>query len=102
MKKLSTILAAGTMALTISTPVLAEPVGISKSYATTQPDAETIAELQQASKAAQRGAREGNKNNPAFARKSYAIDHQLMQRMKSGQQVSQNQVDEALQPVVIW
>jgi hypothetical protein len=101
MKKLSTMLAAGTIALTMSTPVLAGSVGVSRSYATTQPDAETIAELLQASKAAQREAREGNKDNNAFARRSYEID-QLVERMKSGQQISQNQVDGALQPVSIW
>jgi hypothetical protein len=101
MKSLSTILAAGTIALTMSTPVLAGSVGIPRSYATAQPDNETIAELQQASGDAQREAREGNKDNPAFARKSYEID-QLVERMKSSQQVSQNQIDEALQPVRIW
>jgi hypothetical protein len=101
MKKLSTILAAGTIALIMSTPVLAGSVGIQRSYDTAQPNAETIAELQQASEAAQREAREGNKDNPAFAQKSYEIE-QLVQRMKSRQQVSQNQVDKALQPVWIW
>jgi len=101
MKNLSTILAAGTVALTLSTPVLAGSVGIARSYATAQLDAQTIASLEQASDAAQREARAGNKDNPAFARKSYEID-QLVHRMKSGQQVSQNQVDEALQPVWIW
>jgi len=101
MKKLSTILAAGTIALTMSTPVLAGSVGISRSYDTAQPNADTIAELQQASEDAQREAREGNKDNPAFAQKSYEID-QLVQRMKSGQQVSQNEVDQALQPVWVW
>jgi len=101
MKKLSTILAAGTMALAISTPVLAGSVGISRSYPTAQPDAQTIADLQQASDAAQREARTGNKDNPAFAQKSYQID-QLVERMKAGQQVSPNQVDEALLPVWVW
>ena len=101
MKKLSTILAAGTMALTLSTPVLAGSAGISRSYATAQPDVQTITDLQQASEAAQREAREGNKDNPAFAQKSYQID-QLVERMKAGEQVSQNQVDEALQPVRVW
>lgn len=101
MKKLSTILAAGTLALTISTPVLAGPVGMQASYATTQPDAETISELQQASKATEREGREGNKNHAPFTLKSYEID-QLVERMKSGQQVSQNRVDKALQPVVVW
>jgi hypothetical protein len=99
MKRLSTILAAGTMALAISTPVLAGPVGMQASYA--QPDSDTIAELQQASKVAQREARDGNKDNAAFTLKSYQID-QLVERMQSGQQVSQNRVDKALQPVVVW
>ena len=101
MKKLSTIFAAGTMALALATPVLAGSVGVSRSYATAPPDPQTIADLEQASEAAQREAREGNKDNPAFARKSYQID-QLVERMKAGEQVSQSQVDEALQPVWIW
>jgi hypothetical protein len=101
MKKFSTILAAGTMALALSTPVLAGSVGVSRSYAATQPDAQTITYLEQASEAAQRQALAGNKNNPAFAQKSYQID-QLVERMKAGEQVSQNQVDEALQPVWVW
>ena len=100
MKKLSTIFAAGTMALTLSSPVLAGSVGISRSY-TAQSNAQTIAELEHASEATQREAREGNKNNQAFAQKSYEID-QLVQRMQSGQQVAQEQVDQALQPVWIW
>ena len=101
MKKLSTLFAAGTMALTLATPVLAESVGVSRSYATVQPNPQTIADLENASEAAQREARTGNKNNLAFGQKSYQID-QLVQRMKDGEQVSQNQVDQALQPVVIW
>jgi hypothetical protein len=52
MKKLPTILATATIVLTMSTSVLAGSVGTPTSYATTQPDAETIAELQQASEAA--------------------------------------------------
>ncbi len=101
MKDLSTIFAAGIVTLALSTPVLAGSVGISRNYPVAQPDSETIAELQQASEAAQREAHEGNKNNPAFAQKSYQID-QLVERMKSGQQVAQQQVDEALQPVWVW
>ncbi len=101
MNKFLTIFTAGTVALTLSTPVLAGSVGISRSYAVVQPDAQTFAQLEQASEAAQRDAREGNKNNPAFAQKSYEID-QLVQRMKSGQQVAQDQVERALQPVWIW
>jgi Flp pilus assembly protein TadG len=101
MKKLSTILATGMVAMTLAAPVLAASIGMSRSYATAPPGARTIADLHQALDAAQREAREGNKDNPAFAQKSYEID-QLVQRMKSGQQVAQKQVDEALQPVRIW
>jgi hypothetical protein len=101
MKALSTMFVAGTLALTLATPVLAGSVGVSRSYATAQPNTQTIADLEQASEAAQREARTGNKNNVAFGQKSYQID-ELVQRMKDGEQVSQNQVDQALQPVVIW
>ena len=101
MKKLSTILATGTIALIMSTPVLAGSVGTPGSHVPAQADSDTIAKLEQASEDAQREAREGNKDNPAFAQKVYEID-QLVQRMKSGQQVSQNQVDQALQPVWVW
>ena len=101
MKKLTTIFATGTVALTLSSSVLAGSVGISRSYAVVQPNAQTFTQLEQASEAARREAREGNKNNPAFGQKSYQID-QLVQRMKSGQQVTQEQVDQALQPVWIW
>ncbi len=100
MKKLSTILAAGTLALALSAPAFAGSVGISRTYRT-QPDTQTIAELQQASEAAQREARTGNKENLAFGRKSVQID-QLIGRMQSGQQVDQAQIDNALEPVWVW
>ncbi len=101
MKKISTIFAAATVALTLSTPVLAGSFGMSGSHSAAQPDAQTTAYLEQASDAAQREAREGNKNNLACAQKRYEIDH-LVQRMKSGQQVTQTQLGEALQPVWVW
>ncbi len=101
MKNLSIIFAAGMMTLALSTPVLAGSVGVSRSYPAAQPDTQTIADLQQAADAAQREAREGNKNNPAFAQKSYEIE-QVVARMEAGQQVAQQQVDEALRPVWVW
>jgi hypothetical protein len=101
MKKLSTMFTAGLVTLALSTPVLAGSVGVSRSYPAAQPDTQTIADLQQASDAAQREARDGNKNNPAFGQKSYEID-QVAARLESGQQVDQQQVDEALQPVRVW
>ncbi len=101
MKRLSTIFATGMLTLTLSASAMAGSVGVSRSDAVTHPDPETIAELQRASQAAQREAYEGNKDNLAFRQKSYEID-QLIARVKSGQQVDQNQVDEALQPVWVW
>lgn len=101
MKKLSTMFTAGLVTLALSTPVLAGSVGVSRSYPAAQPDAQMIADLQQASDAAQREARDGNKNNPAFGQKSYEID-QVVARLESGQQVDQQQVDQALQPVRVW
>jgi hypothetical protein len=101
MKKISTLFTAGLVTLALSTPVLAGSVGISRSYPTAQPDAQTIADLQQAADAAQREGREGNKSNPAFAEKTYQIE-QVEARLESGQQVAQQQVDEALQPVWVW
>jgi hypothetical protein len=100
MKPISTIFAAGVFALTLSAPALAGSVGISRTYAT-QPDPQTIADLQQASVAAQREARTGNKDNVAFGEKSYQIDS-LIGRMQRGQQVDQAQIDDALQPVRVW
>ena len=101
MKALSTMFVAGTLALTLATPVLDGSVGVSRSYATAEPNPQTIADLENASDAAQREARTGNKNNVAFGQKSYQID-QLIERLKDGQQVSENQIDQALLPVVVW
>jgi hypothetical protein len=73
---------------------------MSRSYPIAQADAQTLADLQQASEAA-REARERNKNNPAFVQRTDEIA-QVEQRLQSGRQLSQNEVNEALQPVWIW
>ena len=100
MKTLSTTIAAGAIAIALSSSALAGSVGVSRTYAT-QVDPQTISQLQQASEAAQREARTGNKDNLAFGQKSYQIDS-LIGRMQSGQQVDQAQIDNALQPVRVW
>jgi len=100
MKTLSTIIAAGAIAIALSSSALAGSVGVSRTY-NTRVDPETISQLQQASEAAQREARTGNKDNLAFGQKSYQIDS-LIGRMQSGQQVDQAQIDNALQPVRVW
>jgi hypothetical protein len=100
-RKLSTIFAAGTLALALSVPALAGPVGLAGTYSATSPDPTTIAELEHASKIALREGRDGNKNNPAFTLKS-SDDLALVARLQSGQQVDQKQIDDALQPVSVW
>jgi hypothetical protein len=101
MKKVTTILFAAAATATFAVPAFAGSVGVSRSYAPTQPDAQTIAELQDASQAAQRDALNGNKNNLEFRRKSYEID-QLIERMKSGQTVDPAELDKALEPARVW
>ena len=101
MKKITTVFLAAAVTTTFAVPVLAGPVGVSRSYTTVQPDQATIAELENASQAAQREALDGNKNNLEFRRKSYEID-QLVERMKSGQQVDPAELDKALEPARVW
>jgi hypothetical protein len=98
MKKLTTMIAAGALALIMSGPALA---GVSTNPPGMQDNAATIAELQQASQDAQREARDGNKDNFAFVQKNLEIN-QLIERLSSGQQVAQKQIDDALQPVWVW
>jgi hypothetical protein len=73
--------------LQLATMATAAAVTAANLYYNQPPDAQTIADLQQASEAAQREAREGNKNNPAFTQKTYEIA-QVEQRLESGQQGS--------------
>src|SRR5260370_13217686 len=101
MKKASSILSVAAIAITLATPSLAAPVGVSRSYAPSQQDQTTIAELQEASQAARRDALNGNKNNLEFRRKSYEID-QLIERMKSGQRVDPADLDKAMEPARVW
>jgi hypothetical protein len=101
MKKVTTILFAAAATTTFAVSAFAGSVGVSRNYAAPQTDAQTIAELQDASQAAQRDALDGNKNNLEFRRKSYEID-QLIERMKSGQAVDPAELDKALEPARVW
>ena len=101
MKKTSTILSVATIAITLATPAIAGPVGVSRSYAPQQPDQNTIAELQDASRMSKRNALIGNKNNLEFHRKGYEID-QLIERIKSGQRVDPAELDKAMEPTHVW
>jgi uncharacterized membrane protein len=101
MNKVTTILFAAAATATFAVPAFAGSAGVSRSYAPAQSDQLTIAELQDASQAAQRDALDGNKNNLEFRRKSYEID-QLIERMKSGQTVDPAELDKALEPARVW
>jgi hypothetical protein len=101
MKKSLSIFSVTALATTLAASAFAGPVGVSKSYTTAQPDQTTIAGLEDASQDAQRQARVGNKNNLEFRRKSYEID-QLVERMKSGQNVDPADLDKAMEPVHVW
>jgi uncharacterized membrane protein len=101
MKKVTTIFFAAAVTATLAVPAIAGPVGVSRSSTTAQPDQTTIAQLEDASQTAQRDALTGNKNNLEFRRKSYEID-QLIERMKSGQQVDPAELDKAMEPARVW
>jgi hypothetical protein len=101
MKKVTTILFAAAVTTAFAVPVFAGSAGVSRSYTSAQSDQTTIAQLQDASQAAQRQALDGNKNNLEFRRKSYEID-QLIERMKSGQQVDPAELDKAMEPAHVW
>jgi hypothetical protein len=101
MKKNLSILGVAALATTLAASAFAGPVGVAKRYTTAQPDQNTIAQLEDASQAAQREGRDGNKNNVEFRRKSYEID-QLIERMKSGQQVDPAELDKAMEPARVW
>jgi hypothetical protein len=101
MKKVTSSIFAAAVTTTFAVPAFAGSVGVSRSYSTSQPDQTTIAELQDASQTAKRDALDGNKNNLEFRKKSYEID-QLIERMKSGQNVDPAELDKAMEPARVW
>ena len=102
MKRFSAILGAAAIGTILTTSAFAGSVGIARtSPAAAQPDAYTIAKLQMASERAERDGRNGNKNHPEFGEKKYQID-QLIERLKSGQQVDPAEIDKALEPAQVW
>jgi hypothetical protein len=100
MKTLSTISAAAVFATMFTIPAWAGSVGISRNYPTVQPDQTTLAELEDASQAANRQARQ-HRNNLEFQRKSYEID-QLIEQIKAGQQVDPAELNKAMEPAHVW
>jgi hypothetical protein len=105
MKTLSTISAAALLATTFAIPAWAGPVGMGRTapeaQANTQVNPELISQLQEASGAAVREGRTGNKNNPVFGQKSAQIND-LIERLKSGQKVDPSEIDQAFEPARVW
>jgi hypothetical protein len=108
MKALSTISAAALLATTFAIPAWAGPVGMGRTApeaqantAQTQVGPELISQLQEASVAAVREGRNGNKNNPVFGQKSAQIND-LIERLNSGQKVDPAEIDQAFVPARVW
>jgi hypothetical protein len=108
MKALSTISAAALLATTFVIPAWAGPVGMGRTApeaqadtAQTQVGPELISQLQEASVAAVREGRNGNKNNPVFGQKSAQIND-LIERLNSGQKVDPAEIDQAFVPARVW
>jgi hypothetical protein len=108
MKKLSTISAAAVLATMFAIPAWAGSVGMERTSpevqantTQTQVNPELIAQLQEASAEAVREGRTGNKNNPVFGQKSAQIND-LIERLKSGQNVDPAEIDQAFVPARVW
>ena len=108
MKTLSMISAAAVLAASLSVPAWAGPAGMARtapeakaSASQTQVNPELIANLQEASREALREGRNGNKNNAAFGQRSAQIND-LIERLKSGQNVDPAEIDRAFEPAYIW
>ena len=108
MKTLSAISAAALLATTFAIPAWAGSVGMARpapqaqaNTSQTQVDPELISQLQEASDAAVREGRTGNKNNPVFGQKSAHIND-LIERLQSGQKVDPSQIDQAFEPARVW
>ncbi len=101
MKSLTRISAAAALVTLLAMPAWAGIGQTTYTYRTTtttytaQPNPQLIADLQEASQNALRDGRDGDKNNPYFAQKSARIDN-LIARLEAGQQVSGEEIDQAL------
>jgi hypothetical protein len=124
MKRLSTIVATATLASAFAVPALAGPVGISgyESNSSAQPEAEAMAQLEKAAQENQWESRQ-TKFNREFYRTERQINeliqvrtrggfcpshrkerqiNELIQRLKSGQKVAPEEIDQALEPAQVW
>jgi hypothetical protein len=101
MKVFSKVGAAVVVSVALASPAFAGTPGIARTYSAQPQDPATIAELQQAADKALQEGHDGNKNNLAYRRKNYEIEH-LVAKMQSGEPVQHAQIEDALRPVQVW
>lgn len=100
MKSIIAMSASAAFVLGLAIPALAGPVGMERAPIASSVQAqEDLALLANASGEA-RVAAQGSKNHQPFTYRAYDID-KLKSKIQNGEPVSQAQVDQALQPVVL-
>ena len=97
MKRVATSFCAFMLSVACAGVVHAQPAATSS----TAVDPALIAQLEQRASQDIADGRNGNKNNPAFARKAYEVN-QLVDRLKRGENVSPAEIDEAMEPAHVW
>jgi hypothetical protein len=101
MKSIIAISAGATLLLASVVPVMAGAAGVERpAYQTPYQQQEVLSELEEASGPA-RVAAEENKNHPPYINRAYEID-QLIRKVKAGEPVSQEEVDQALTPITTY
>jgi hypothetical protein len=101
MKSIISISAGAAMLLAFAMPAMAGSVGLERpAYQTPYQQQEVLTELEEASGPARVAAQE-NKDHPPFVNRAYEID-QLIGKIKAGEPVSQEEVNEALTPIEVY
>ena len=100
MKSITSITASVAFLIGLALPALAGPVGIERQPIVTSWHAQADLEKLQSASGQAAVAAQGSKNHLPFTYRSYDIN-KLISRIQNGEPVSQAQVDQALQPVVL-
>jgi hypothetical protein len=93
----SRIVVAAAVGLMFAAPVFGGAPGSTDNGSAAHSD-RVVAELQAAADKDLRDGRNGNKNNLAFSHKAAQVDN-LIDRIKSGEQVDPKDIDDAMAPV---
>ena len=98
MKSIISISAGAAMLLAFSMPAIAGSAGVDRpAFQTPYERQEVLSQLEYASGPARVAAQE-NKNHPPYINRAYEID-QLIRKIKAGEPVSQDEVNEVLTPI---